>query len=96
MGFSLFLVWRKGVKGNERAICLFMVQLFLNFLWSFLFFSFQNILYAFIEIVALLAVLVLTFFEFYKISRRAGLLLIPYIAWVIFASVLNLSLLFLN
>lgn len=98
MGISLFLVWKKGLKKKEvrEALVIFDIQLILNFLWSIIFFRFQNPLLAFIEIIILWAVILLTISKFKKISKLAAYLLIPYILWVSFAAILNLSILILN
>lgn len=98
MGISLYIVWVNKAKKQEKkqAITLFSIQLALNTLWSFLFFSFQAPLYAFIEIIILLAFIILTTLSFYKISKPAAYLMVPYILWVTFASILNFSLWILN
>ena len=98
MGISLYLVWSKGlrIKKVKTAVFIFAIQLILNMLWSFLFFGLQSPLYAFIEIVILWLAILLTITSFYKISKIAGYLLLPYILWVSFAAVLNFSILILN
>jgi len=98
MGVSLYLVWSKGVKaeGVKTALTLFGVQLALNALWSIIFFGLKSPLYAFIEIVILWAVILVTILKFYRISKTASYLLIPYIAWVSFAAVLNFSIFLMN
>jgi len=94
MGIALYLVWNS--SNNRIAITFFMIQLALNFLWSFLFFALENPLIAFIGILLLLGMIILTAVQFYPVSRTAAFLLIPYILWVIFASVLNFSIYWLN
>jgi len=96
MGISLYIVWDKGFTKNRLAIFVFALQLFLNFLWSLLFFGLRNPLYAFIEIAFLWVAIVLSIVLFYRISRTAAYLLIPYILWVTFAAVLNISYVLLN
>jgi tryptophan-rich sensory protein len=96
MGISLYLVWENGFKNNKKAILVFSVQLILNILWSLLFFGLQNPLYAFIEIIILWVAILLTIVSFYKSSKIAGLLLLPYIFWVSFAAILNFSIWQLN
>jgi len=93
MGISLYLVWRKG-RGNKNvrnALLIFAVQLVLNVLWSVLFFGLQSPLYAFVEIIVLWAAILFTILKFFKVSKNAALLLIPYILWVSFAAYLNYS-----
>jgi tryptophan-rich sensory protein len=98
MGLSAALVWHQGIDKKEvqKGLILFAIQLFLNFCWSFLFFKYHLLLVAFIEIITLLTFIILTTIQFYKIHKIAGLLMIPYILWVSFASVLNFSLWWLN
>jgi len=91
MGVSAYLVWNKGLKNKQvkESLSIFGIQLILNAFWSFLFFGLKSPLYAFIEIIILWGAIVLTILKFYKISKKAGLLLFPYIIWVSFAMVLN-------
>ena len=98
MGISLYLVWDKGLKdkGVKISISVFAVQLFLNALWSFLFFGLQNPLYGLIEIIILWVAILITIFEFYKVDKKAALLLLPYILWVSIATVLNYYIFVLN
>ncbi|MCS7250275.1 MAG: tryptophan-rich sensory protein [candidate division WOR-3 bacterium] len=98
MGISLYLVWEKGLKDKEvkKALLIFLIQLVLNILWSFIFFTLKSLLFAFIEIVILWIAILLTIIYFYKISKASAYLLLPYLFWVSFASVLNFSILILN
>lgn len=98
MGLALALVWAKGIgdKKVKQAVILFGVQLLLNVLWSILFFGLHLTFLAFLEIVMMLGFIVLTTRRFYRIERRAAYLMLPYLAWVSFASVLNFSIWFLN
>ena len=96
MGISLFIVWNEKSKLKKKAITVFGIQLGLNTLWSILFFGLHSPLTAFIEIIFLWAAILLTIIYFYKISKPAAYLLIPYILWVSFAAVLNISIVFLN
>jgi benzodiazapine receptor len=91
MGISAFLVWSKGF-GDKRvriALSIFAVQLILNILWSAVFFGFRSPLAGLIEIAILWIAIWLTILNFFKVSKTAGLLLMPYILWVSFAAVLN-------
>ncbi len=98
MGIALYLVWDRGIREQRvrTAISLFAVQLVLNTLWSILFFGFQAPLYAFVEIMFLWLFILLTMVQFFQISKAAGWLLVPYILWVSFAAILNLSIVLLN
>lgn len=97
MGISLYLIW-KSQSGQLRYIALwaFAIQMILNFLWSFIFFRFHRIGWALIEILLLWVSIVFMIIVFFKISRAAGFLQIPYLLWVTFASILNGSYLMLN
>jgi len=94
MGFALYLVWQR--KDNKEALIIFGIQLILNITWSFCFFYLQNPLAGLIEIFVLWFFILLTIIYFYKISKLAAYLLIPYILWVSFAIILNYFLFVLN
>jgi tryptophan-rich sensory protein len=96
MGIALYLVWRLPAQLRKNAMILFFAQLALNFAWSFIFFTFHQIGIAFVEIVLLWLVILMTINQFAKLQKTAALLLVPYILWVSFAAVLNGSLWFLN
>ena len=98
MGISAFLIWQKGLDNKIVRIALvcFVVQLFLNAIWTPLFFGLHSPLLGLIDIVLLLNAIIVTVFAFSKISRPAALLLIPYLAWVSFATILNASIYLLN
>ncbi len=98
MGISFYLVWSKGIETKKAkiAITLFIIQLILNAVWSIIFFAIQSPLYAFIEIIILWIFILLTIIYFYGISKPAAYLLVPYIAWVSFAAILNFSIYYLN
>jgi len=99
MGISVFLIWKSNsVALTERklAIQIFVSQLCLNILWSILFFGLHSPSAALVEIISLLAMIIATLFVFDRISKIASYILIPYLAWVSFASVLNFTIWFLN
>ena len=98
MGVSLYLIWSKGLESKKvkTAVLVFSIQLVLNIFWSILFFGLQSPLYAFCEIIILWLAILITIITFYKISKPAAYLLLPYILWVSFAAVLNFSILILN
>ena len=90
MSVAAWLVWREqGAKGLALALALFLIQLAANALWSWLFFAWRYGALAFVEVLVLLALIVATLAAFWRIRRVAGLLLLPYLAWVCFASVLT-------
>ena len=98
MGIALYLVWKSTATASikQTAILLFVVQLTLYFFWSILFFKFQLTGWAFVEIIAMWGAILFTILWFGKISSTAAWLLVPYICWVSFASLLNYSIWKLN
>ncbi len=97
MGVSLFLVLREGPHPlRSKAIIIFSVQLALNAAWSFLFFYFQSPGWALLEIGIMWVCILYMIFMFGRIKRIAGLLQIPYLLWVSFATLLNAAIYYLN
>ncbi len=98
MAVSFFLLWKDGFSdaGRKKAAVAFGVQLFLNALWTPVFFGLHLPGAALMVILLLLAAIVVTAVLFHRYSRTAAFLLYPYAAWVAFASVLNFSLWRLN
>lgn len=97
MGISAWLVWRVGgFRVVKTALTLFLGQLALNALWSWLFFGWHRGALAFIDILLLWAFIVVTVVAFWRIRPLAGALLVPYLLWVSFASALNYSVWQLN
>ena len=97
MAVAAWLVWRPaGWAGARLALTLFMVQLALNAAWSIIFFGLRNPGAAFAEVVVLWAAIVGTLVLFWQVSVPAGMLFIPYLAWVSFAAVLNFTVWRLN
>jgi tryptophan-rich sensory protein len=97
MGISAWLVWR--VNGFSRAaiaLTLFLIQLALNALWSWLFFYWQLGGVAFAEIILLWFSIAFTLASFWRIHKLAAALIVPYLLWVSFAALLNFSLWQLN
>lgn len=99
MGVAAGLVWSKidlYPKLVKKGLILFIVQLGLNSLWSYLFFGMQNPLFALIEIVILWISIYLTLKTFIKVNKVAGYLFVPYLLWTSFAILLNASIWWLN
>ena len=105
MGVALYLLWVKGfakpkaapIKANaKKAVAPFAIQLALNVLWSYLFFGLKSPLYGLIGIIFMWVAIALTIKAIYPVSKKAALLLVPYIAWVSFAAILNAAVLLLN
>ncbi|MBX3587056.1 MAG: tryptophan-rich sensory protein [Ramlibacter sp.] len=92
MGISAWLVWRaRGFAGARNALLVFMLQLAANALWTWLFFVWRQGGLALAEIVLLWVLIALTIGLFWRVSRLAAMLLLPYLAWVSFASALTLA-----
>ena len=92
MGIAAWLVWRvAGFRAARNALTLFLVQLALNALWSWLFFAWRRGAWAFADIVVLWALILATVIAFWRIRPLAGALLVPYLLWVSFAAALNWS-----
>ena len=92
MGVSAWLVWRRhGFKGARAALALFIVQLGVNALWSWVFFVWRQGAFAFAEVILLWCLIVATLVSFRKLSAWAAGLLLPYLAWVTFASALTFA-----
>ena len=97
MAIAAWLVWRSGgFRTNRIALSFFLVQLALNALWSWIFFAWHRGALAFADIVLLWVLIVATLVFFWRVRPLAGALLIPYLLWVSFASVLNYALWQLN
>lgn len=101
MGVACWLVWRipegKLPSGyRSRALWLFLSQLVLNALWSWIFFAWRQIGFAAMEIGLLLAAIGFTTWAFWRANRPAGMLMLPYLGWVTFATFLNFAIWQLN
>ncbi len=99
IGYSFFQIWTKFWEIKKVPTCLlviYWVQLFLNFMWSITFFGMQNPGLWVINIALLWVMIIINIVVFYKQKKSAGLILIPYLCWVSFASVLNYAIYSLN
>lgn len=98
MGISLFIIWKEDLKNKEvkSAFIIFIVQLIFNTAWSLIFFGAHSPSGGLIIIIMLWILILITILKFMKISRFAGMLLIPYLLWVSFATVLNFFIFKLN
>jgi tryptophan-rich sensory protein len=97
MGVAAWLVWRRaGFSGASLALTFFLVQLILNGAWSWIFFGMHQPGLAFAEILVLWTMILVTMIAFLRVSTTAGMLLLPYLAWVSFATFLNYSIWQLN
>ena len=98
MGISAFIIWRRGLDNRESRVALivFLLQLILNALWSIVFFGFESPLAGVIVIIVMWVTILFIILKFLRISSLAAILLLPYILWVSFAAVLNVSIWILN
>ena len=99
MGIAAGLIWNQIPSQKEavtKALQFFAIQLVLNALWSYLFFGMYNLMLATIEVVLLWLMIFETYSQFAKINKTASYLMLPYLAWVSFASVLTASIWWLN
>jgi len=87
MGIAAYLVWKKGE--TKKQLSLFSIQLILNLLWTPIFFGLHQYFWAFVEILILLVMIILTIKSFNEKSKTATYLMLPYLFWVIFATFLN-------
>ncbi|HUU75517.1 MAG TPA: TspO/MBR family protein [Methanoregulaceae archaeon] len=98
IAIALYLVWVEGFEKREVKLAagLFAIQLILNTGWSFAFFGLESPLFGFIEILVLWLFISATIWAFWIVRKEAALLMVPYLAWVTFATVLTYSIMVLN
>lgn len=98
MGYSAYLVSKTPAESQKKktALNVYWVQLAFNFLWSIIFFRFELLWLGFVDIVLLLISVILMTVLFYRINKTAGILNIPYVIWVTFATYLNLATAIIN
>lgn len=96
MGISSYIVWERDESKKRGPTAVYAIQLFLNFMWPIFFFSFKAYLFSFIWLLLLWAFVLAMIIAFYKVSRLAGLLQVPYLIWLTFAAYLNLGVFLLN
>ncbi len=97
MGVSIWLIWKKETsKIRTISMIIFWVQLFFNIFWTYLFFGIQRIDLGLFEIFFLIFLILINIIYFYKIDKIASYLLVPYVLWVSYASILNYKIWVLN
>lgn len=98
IGIAAYRIWqrRDQITSFPRTFAIYAMQLTLNIMWSFIFFRTHDIGLALLEIIIFLIVIVINARMFYQIDKTAGLLFIPYIVWVSFATFLNYNIFILN
>lgn len=96
MGYSSYLIYESNVYEKTSCLLLYSLNLLLNFMWPLIFFNLEARLFAFLFIILLDIVVVLMIYCFHGINKKAAYLNIPYLIWLIFATILNLSVYILN
>lgn len=98
MGIAAYRIYQRYEEGEKAkgTLLIYGLQLILNFAWSFIFFYFKLYGLAFIELIILLILIIITTIKFFRFDKISGLLMIPYVAWVSFAGVLNFFIWMLN
>jgi len=96
MGISSYIISESNSSNKEKALSTYWTQLIINLLWSIIFFIFNLRTLAFIWIILLIVFVIKMIREFLLINKTAGYLQIPYLLWLIFAAILNLSIVILN
>lgn len=97
MGVSLFLIWNTPQTAfRQKTLTVFGIQLFFNFWWSIIFFSFHQLFFSVVDILIIWVLIIYMITLFKKINVLAAYLQIPYLIWVTFATVLNISICYLN
>ncbi len=97
MGIAAWMVWKeKGWRIAGGALALFIIQLPVNALWTWLFFSWRLGAVSFVEILGLLVLIIFTMLAFWRERPVAGILMVPYVAWVTYATALTYAVWRLN
>ncbi|MEE0966496.1 MAG: TspO/MBR family protein [Bacilli bacterium] len=96
MGIASYLVYTSYFYNKNNALLTYEIQLIFNFFWSIIFFNLEAYLFAFIWLIILWILILITTIQFYNINKLAGLLMIPYLLWVTFAGYLNFMIYLLN
>ena len=96
MGISSYIIAESNNYDKNNSLVVYWTQLIVNLLWSFIFFTFKLYFFAFLWIILLILLVVLMIKRFYSISKISAYIQIPYLIWLIFAAILNLSIYILN
>ena len=96
MGISSYIILESNNYNSGEALTIYIIQLIVNLLWSFIFFVFNWYFIAFLWILLLIFLVIIMIKKFYSISKISGIIQIPYLLWLIFAAVLNFSIFILN
>ncbi len=96
MGISSYIVYTSDSKYKNSALRIYALQLIVNMLWTFFFFNLRWYLFSFLWIILLVVLVIIMIYRFIKINKISGYIQIPYLLWLIFASILNFSIFILN
>lgn len=96
MGISSYLIYESDSKEKGKALLIYGIQLILNSLWTFFFFNLKWFLFSFILVIIILILVIIMTYKFYNINKVAAYLQIPYILWLVFASILSFNVYLLN
>lgn len=96
MGISSYIIYESDDLDKYSSLRLYAIQLIINSLWSFFFFTLNWFLFSFILVLVIISLVIVMTLKFYNINKLSGYLQIPYLFWLSFASVLSLSIYFLN
>lgn len=96
MGISSYIIMESNNINKDRSLLIYYIQLIVNLLWSFFFFTFKLFLFSTIWISLLIILVILMIYNFYKISKLSAYLQIPYLIWLIIALILNYNIYLLN
>ena len=96
MGISSYLVYETNSWDKWKALRIYVIQLFFNFMWSIIFFGFSKYLVAFLWLLAMIVLITIMIYRFYQVRPIAGILQIPYLLWCLFAAYLNFMIYWLN
>ncbi len=96
MGISSYIVYTSDSKYKNSALRIYALQLIVNMLWTFFFFNLKWYLFSFLWIILLVVLVIIMIYRFIKINKISGYIQIPYLLWLIFASILNFSIFILN
>ena len=98
MGLASYMVYKSAAPQYKKnnALLFYGIQLFFNFFWSIIFFRWEMYLFAFVWLMVMWLLIIITTLKFWKIDKRAGILMVPYLLWVTFAAYLNLGIYILN
>ena len=96
MGISIYIIMQSKRKLKKNARLIYFIQLVINALWTPIFFGFKEYFFAFLWILMLIVLVITMILTFYKISKKAAYIQIPYLLWLLFASYLNFGVFVLN